>query len=176
LPFHEPLDVSNGDGVYVRCRLNSDLEAHRRIWKLTLRTDRTKGEQLYQSIITIPSTKQKGEFFTLQVPFESFRLVRGARLVPDAEPFKKTRGVCQIGLVLSKFAIAEQMTLMPNFRPGFFELLIKDIGIVYKDATAAAAPSCLTVASLTKEDAMAQRPMLIKTLMPLSRILSTEKR
>lgn len=175
MPFHEPLDVSNGDAIYVTCRLNSDLEAHRRIWKLTVRTDRTRGEQVYQSILTIPSTKQKDEFFTLQVPFESLRLVRGARLVPEANPFNNTKGVYQIGLVLSKFSMAEQMTAMPNFRPGFFELLLKDIGVVYKNA-AAAAPSSLTVASLTKMDANAKRPMLIKTLMPLSRIIFTEKR
>jgi Complex I intermediate-associated protein 30 (CIA30) len=162
--------------MYVTCRLNSDLEAHRRIWKLSVRTDGTRGEQLYQSILTIPSTKQEDEFFTLQVPFASLRLVRGARLVPDADPFNKTKGVYQIGLVLSKFTIAEHMTAMPNFRPGFFELLLKDIGLVYKNATAAAAPVSLAVASLSKMDAMAKRPILIKTLMPLSRIISTEKR
>ena len=175
LPFREPLDISNGDGLYLTCRLNSDLEAHRRVWKLTLRCDSTRGEQLYQSIVTVPSTKQAEEFFTIPVFFEAFRLVRGARLVPDAEPFNKTRQIYQIGLILSKFTIAERLTEMPNFRPGFFELLIKEIGVVYLNA-AEPAPKSPPVASLSKKEATAKRPRLIKVLLLLSRVLSTEKR
>ncbi|CAB9517915.1 expressed unknown protein [Seminavis robusta] len=145
------------------------------VWKLTTRTDSARGEQLYQAQVKIPNTKRDNEFFTLQVPFEDFRLVRGPRLVSDAAQFNKTLGIFQIGLIMSKFAIAEQMTAIPNFRPGFFELQIGEIGIFYKNGASLPPASNSTVKSLSREEVIAARPVLMKALVPLSKVFFTEK-
>jgi hypothetical protein len=49
LPFAGPLDAAYADGVFVECRLASDDEARRRVWKMTLRTEESRGEKVYQA-------------------------------------------------------------------------------------------------------------------------------
>lgn len=176
LPFKNPLEVSDEEGMFLTCRLSSDDEPHRRVWKMSTRSEESRGEQLYQAIMTIPAAapKQKGkeEWSTIHVPFKEFKLVRGARLV-STKPINTTNGLFQIGMTLSKFSIAENMTSIPDFRPGYFELQIKQIGLYKRGKENAASVSVL---SLSKEEALAKRSLLLKLLLPLFKILGTEKR
>jgi hypothetical protein len=94
-PFETPLNVGDADGFYMTCRLASDEESQRRVWKVTTRVEQSRGEQLYQAPFDLV---QKGdEWSTIKVPFSSFRLVRGPRTVPDGEPLNTTGGLYQFG-------------------------------------------------------------------------------
>ena len=179
-PFVEAVPVNDGDGLYVQCRLTSDQEPERRVWKLSTRTKPgDRGELLYQAPFTFTSKQQNenGDWTTVQVPFDTFRYVRGPRIVPDGPPFDASKGLYQIGMTMSKFAFGVNMTALENFRDGFFEFHIKEIG-VYKNlpqavASADAVPSD-TVAMppkvLTKMQTKRQRPLLLKLLLPIVRM------
>lgn len=216
MPFKETLDVFYADGLYITCRLSSDEEADRRIWKLTTRTEQSRGEQLYQAMFTIPNNKQNDDkWHTIHIPFDDFKLVRGARLIQNATALNTSDGLYQIGMSMSKFIMSNNMTALDNFRPGFFELQIQQLGLYCEPSsssnssisstqqiiirnnlqddgdedttkptatTAAAtrnnltAPTAATlVNSMTKEEALAQRPLLLKMLLPLSRLFFTEQ-
>ena len=79
LPFKETLDVSNQDGVYVNCKLASDDEPERRVWKLTVRTDTSRGEQVYQAMFDLAKASKDGSMTMVKVPFSSFQLVTESR-------------------------------------------------------------------------------------------------
>ena len=212
MPFKETLDVFYADGLYITCRLSSDEEADRRIWKLTTRTEKSRGEQLYQAMFKIPNNKQNdNKWHTIYIPFDDFKLVRGARLIQNATALNKFDGLYQIGMSMSKFIMSNNMTALDNFRPGFFELQIQQIGLYYcepsspsntstssaqqvmqdggdkdnimpsvttatrNNETAAVTASTTLVNSMTKEEALAQRPLLLKMLLPLSRLFFTEQ-
>mmetsp|Transcript_19382 Transcript_19382/g.35106 ORF Transcript_19382/g.35106 Transcript_19382/m.35106 type:complete len:489 (+) Transcript_19382:243-1709(+) len=49
LPFASPLDADGQEGVFLDCMLASDEEASRRVWKMTVRTDSSRGEMVYQA-------------------------------------------------------------------------------------------------------------------------------
>ena len=56
LPFFAGGESSSGvlnatgmDGLYMDCQLVSDEEAYRRVWKMTVRTDSSRGELVYQA-------------------------------------------------------------------------------------------------------------------------------
>lgn len=119
LPFKETLDVSNQDGVYVNCKLASDDEPERRVWKLTVRTDTSRGEQVYQAMFDLAKASKDGSMTMVKVPFSSFQLVRGPRLVPDGPPLDTKGGLFQLGMTMSKFKIGEMTTELENFRPDF---------------------------------------------------------
>mmetsp|Transcript_9083 Transcript_9083/g.13958 ORF Transcript_9083/g.13958 Transcript_9083/m.13958 type:complete len:225 (-) Transcript_9083:1319-1993(-) len=112
LPFREPLSVGNADGFYIECRLASDDDTDKRVWKMSTRTEKSRGEELYQNEFKIKSGM---EWNRLKLPFSDFRKVRGARLVPDARGMDVSEGIYQIGMTLSKFTIAENMTEIPSF-------------------------------------------------------------
>ena len=173
-------------GLYVKCRFTSDDEPERRVWKVTTRTDTSRGEQLYQAMIEIPKCNNDN-WVTVHVPFEDFRLVRGARLMADTESkMNVTGGLYQIGMVMSKFTIAKNMTAIDNFRPGYFELQISEIGVyskaatTTKDVTAIEAnvddKSKMEVQVLSKEQASKRLPILLKVLRPVSKLFFSEQR
>mmetsp|Transcript_35310 Transcript_35310/g.105468 ORF Transcript_35310/g.105468 Transcript_35310/m.105468 type:complete len:474 (-) Transcript_35310:206-1627(-) len=185
LPFIEPLNAGEGaEGVYVNCRFASDDEPERRVWKVTLRTDTSRGEMVYQAAFELPnkgdeaSTLEGGDWNLVKVPFSEFKLVRGPRVVPDGPSLDPKGGIFQIGLSLSKFVIGTNTTQLENFRAGYFDLQIKQIGFYNGDAASAlASPPKIDSApqTLTKEEMQRKRPVLLKVLAPVAKLLFSEK-
>lgn len=174
LPFTEPIQVGNSKGLYLKCRLTSDDEPERRVWKVTTRTDQFRGEQLYQAMFELPQKPNDGNWSLIEIPFTSFSQVRGPRLVEGAAALNVSNsGIYQIGISLSKFKMARNVTEIENFRPGFFELQIKEIGAynTYQLEEAIASPN-----TLTKKEADSKRPLILKLLLPIAKIFFNEKR
>ena len=203
LPFRKPLQpplpsttTSSDDdnGIFLECRLASDDEPHRRIWKITLRTDESRGEQVYQSAFTLPPTTDNNEWSMIRVPFNTFRLVRGPIAIPNSSPPDVANGgVYQIGLSMSKFQIGTELSELQDFRAGFFDLQIKRIGfyiqesqeVKEEDAIAssvssssletAPTPSSVVPQTLTKEETQKKRPLLLRLLFPVLKLIFSEK-
>merc|ERR1711865_401001 len=74
---------------------------------------------------------------TIFVPFASFIEVRGPRIVENGTPLNVQKGgIYQIGLSLSKFQTkSTNVTELPNFLSGYFELHIQTIGVYYHTQT-----------------------------------------
>eukprot|EP00984_Skeletonema_dohrnii_P005942 scaffold2111_cov117-Skeletonema_dohrnii-CCMP3373.AAC.1 len=193
LPFKDaPLNATGQEGVYLDCNLASDDEAERRIWKLTVRTDSSRGEMVYQSQFDLnqaieDAKKQSvGEdnnnvsdtWAKVLVPFDKFQLVRGPRLIPDGPPLNVTGGIYQIGMTLSKFVMNVNTTELENFRPGYFDLRIKRIGF-YNSQHDGGSNVSLKVAAvpttLSKEDAEKKRPVVLRLLLPIAKLLFSEQ-
>jgi hypothetical protein len=173
LPFKEPIAVGDADGLYLECKLASDDEPERRVWKITTRVESSRGEVLYQAPFSFEASGE--EFVRVKVPFERFRLVRGPRMIPDGPPLNVTGGLFQIGMTLSKFVFGENMGEMQDFRPGFFELQLKEIGL-YKEQAATAMDALASPQVLSEEEAKRRRPLLLKVLFPLSKLFFSEDR
>jgi hypothetical protein len=184
MPFEEPLKVNTrAEGFYLVSRLTSDDEPERRIWKMTTRTENSRGEQLYQAMFEILPKSDKdnngmAEWQRITIPFDNFAQVRGPRLVEGAPTLNVTGGLFQIGLSLSKFQMGMNVTELPDFRAGYFELQVKEIG-VYCKATSGETSSPLVdtneLKTLTIEEAKRKRPILLKILSPVTSILFSEK-
>ncbi len=177
LPFKEPLNVEGADGIFMECRLASDEEPERRIWKITLRSDTSRGEQVYQAAFQLPKGDQWAK---VKLPFQNFQLVRGPRLVPNGPKFNTTAGVFQIGVSLSKFIIGQNTTQLQNFRPGFFELQFKRIGFYTQTTQTQSLPihnneHTILPNTLTKDELKKKRPVLLKLLLPIAKIFFSEK-
>lgn len=89
--------------------------------------------------------------------------------------------------------ISQNGTEIPNFRPGFFELQIQEIG-VYQEAQEIAATTTTTAttagadedkdsaatlirpSTLSRKEADKKKPLLLKLLLPLGKLLFSEKR
>ena len=195
LPFKDsPLNATGQEGVYLDCNLASDDEAERRIWKLTVRTDSSRGEMVYQSQFDLKQAienrkKQNGDvnsdddtsvWAKVLVPFDKFQLVRGPRMIPDGPPLDVSGGIYQIGMTLSKFVMNVNTTELENFRPGYFDLRIKTIGFynsqnggvsnVGTSTGIAAVPT-----TLSKEDAEKKRPVALRLLLPIAKLLFSEQ-
>lgn len=181
LPFTEPLRLSSStDGIFVDCRLASDNEPERRIWKTTVRTDSSRGELVYQSQFQIPKTTNEEEFARVIIPFDSFRQVRGPRLVLDGPKFNVTGGLYQIGMTMSKFVMGTNTTLLENFRPGYFNLHLERIGAYSESKTTVNdsedAELVLSVpVTVSKDEAQRQRPIILKLVLPVAKLLFNEK-
>jgi len=193
LPFLEPLQVGDGivsdngnstfaDGLFVRCRLASDNEPERRVWKMTIRTDTSRGELVYQSSFQLPkSTSTEDEWKTIHVPFNSFQQVRGPRIVPNGETLDLSGGIFQIGMTMSKFQMGMNTTEIDNFREGYFELQIKQIGLYFEsdmEKDIIRTDNAITktiVQTLTKEEMIKKRSPVFKLLIAVSKIFFSEK-
>jgi hypothetical protein len=172
-PLKEPIAVGDADGLYLACRLVSDDEPERRIFKMTTRVESTRGEVLYSTMF---SFKNNGdEWASVKIPFESFRLVRGPRLIPDSPPLNVTGGLFQVGMTLTKFVLGEDTTELENFRPGFFEMQLKEIGL-YKEEAATAMGTLASPQILSEEEAKRQRSLVLKFLKPVSKLFFSEAR
>ena len=185
LPLQKNLNATLQEGIFLKCRLASDDEPERRNWKVTLRSDTSRGEQVYQAAFYLPSTKDiSQEWAIVKVPFTSFQLVRGPRLVPDAPPLDTTKGLFQIGLSLSKFVIGFQTTQLENFRAGFFELQLSQIGF-YSSEKDVEEGTIITTTDTTSQrqspdtlspkEVKQKRPILLKLLLPLAKIFFSEQ-
>ncbi len=133
-------------GLYIKCRLYSDNEPERRVWKMTLRTDTSRGELVYQSQFQLPKLEtspflslsspkeedgQAKSWSTIQVPFDNFVQVRGPRVVPNGLELDLSKGLYQIGMTMSKFQLGLNTTEIQDFRAGYFDLQIQQIGLYY---------------------------------------------
>ena len=179
LPFTVPLNATGYDGVYICCQLASDDEADRRMWKLTVRTDSSRGEQVYQSQFDLQkeidaAKASGGKWAEVKVPFDSFQLVRGPRLIPNGPRLDVSGGIYQIGMTLSKFKMAVNTTQLENFRDGFFEMRIKEIGF-YEEGAQYAASDIPVPDTLSKKEAESKRPLLLKMLLPVAKVFFSEQ-
>jgi hypothetical protein len=172
-PLKEPIAVGDADGLYLTCRLVSDDEPERRIFKMTTRVESTRGEVLYSTMFSFKNNG--GEWASVKIPFESFRLVRGPRLIPDSPPLNVTGGLFQVGMTLTKFVLGENTTELENFRPGFFEMQLKEIGL-YKEEAATAMSTLASPQILSESEAKRQRSLLLKILKPVSKLFFSEAR
>lgn len=130
------------EGFFITVRFASDQEPERRVWKLSTRTENVQNtEQVYQAIFEIPKQQNDKDdttgWTTIYVPFASFIEVRGPRIVENAPPLNvQNGGIYQIGLSLSKFQTkSTNVTELPNFRSGYFDLHIQTIGVYYHTKT-----------------------------------------
>lgn len=171
LPFVVPLNATNTEGVFLDCKLVSDDEPDRRAWKMTVRTDTSRGEQVYQSQFEIP--KGSDAWKRIQIPFDSFCLVRGPRMIPNAPPLNTTGGLYQIGMTMSKFCMNENLTTIDNFRAGFFNLNIERIGLFSKQDDFGSKEK--PIKTLSKKDAARNRPLILQILLPIARLFFSEK-
>lgn len=219
LPFQDqPLDAQGMDGVFLNCRLDSDDEAERRMWKMTVRTDGSRGEQVYQAQFDLKEAIEEAKkvngagdgWAHVRVPFDEFLLVRGPRLMPDGPKLDVAGGIFQIGMTMSKFKMAVNTTELENFRAGFFDMHIQKIGFyseetvsvktevevdsdtntvktnvedeadaVVKSEGAASESVSVPVLNvpdtLTKKEAEKKRPLPLKILLPVAKLLFSEK-
>ena len=179
-PFKESLDANGQDGVFINCKLNSDDEPGRRMWKLTVRTDSSRGEMVYQAQFDLAeaitaSRENRDDWAHVKVPFDSFQLVRGPRLIPDGPKLDVTGGIYQIGMTLSKFKMSVNTSVLEDFRPGFFDMHIQSIGF-YKDQeqTETVTGSLNVPDTLSKKEAESKRPLPLKILLPVAKLLFSE--
>jgi len=178
MPFQEPIRVGSAEGFYLLCRFTSDDEPERRVWKVTTRSEDSRGEQLYQAMFQISKSNQEAEnggWQRVLVPFDSFVQVRGPRLVDGAPKLNVTAGLYQVGVALSKFQIASTTKELEDFRAGYFELQLKEIGVYTSSPSDTALLGSETVQTLTKEEAEKRKPVLLKILFPVSKLLFSEK-
>ena len=193
LPFKSsPLNATGQDGVYIDCMLASDEEADRRMWKLTVRTDSSRGEMVYQAQFDLKKAMDEvkendnadaddgDKWARVMVPFNDFQLVRGPRLVPDGPKLDVAGGIFQIGMTLSKFKIAVNTTQLDDFRAGFFDLHIQRIGFYNNEGNSLALDASVESTedvpeTLSKKEAEKKRPLPLKILLPVAKILFSEK-
>eukprot|EP00527_Entomoneis_sp_CCMP2396_P004995 CAMPEP_0198145054 /NCGR_PEP_ID=MMETSP1443-20131203/20733_1 /TAXON_ID=186043 /ORGANISM="Entomoneis sp., Strain CCMP2396" /LENGTH=392 /DNA_ID=CAMNT_0043808573 /DNA_START=42 /DNA_END=1216 /DNA_ORIENTATION=+ len=174
LAFEDALTVGDSDGLYFVCKLASDDEPERRVWKVTTRVKPDRGEQLYQARYYFTPPDENG-WSTVRIPFDSFQLVRGPRTVPNSPPLNVTGGIYQIGMTMSKFELGENVTELENFKAGFFEYHLKAIGL-YKegvkddDLSLTSSPKVLSAEESKKKTS----PML-KVIRPVSKLIFTEQ-
>jgi len=202
-PLRHPIAVPSGDGagLYLDVTLSSDDEPSRRVWKVTLRTDpRSRGELLYQSAFRMPPTSSSETFAAddddscsgrsssrrVFVPFDSFRLVRGPRVVSDEEEDGVTldvsNGLTQVGLSLSKFVMGETMTVLEDFRAGYFDVRVERIGFYTEGGgsgggeTTPGDSGIVGAGEVPRVDDAATTPLLLTVLKPLAALVFSEKR
>ena len=193
LPFKDaPLNATRQDGVYLDCSLVSDDEAERRVWKMTVRVDSSRGEVVYQSQFDLKqaievakeqqslnddNTNDDGVWARVLVPFDKFQLVRGPRLIPDGPPLNVTSGIYQIGMTMSKFVMNVNTTELENFRPGYFDLRIKRIGFYNgnKSTDTTSDQANNVPSTLSKEESLKKRPIVLKLLFPIAKLLFSEQ-
>jgi hypothetical protein len=178
--------TSDIEGFYLMYRFTSDDEPDRRVWKMTTRCDESRGEQVYQAMfeITKPIMSDNNvpslDWQKAVIPFSSFAQVRGPRLVEGAPPLNATGGLYQFGMTMSKFQMATTTTEIQNFRAGYFELQLKEIGCYSgsrrSDETALLSDEFNMVKVLSKENVNKKRSVSSKVLLPIFKLIFSEKR
>lgn len=79
-----------------------------------------------------------------------------------------------VGMSLSKFVIGVNTTELENFRAGFFDLQIRQIGF-YNNANTREDVPAVVVDTLSKAEVDKRRPLLLKILLPISKLFFSEK-
>ena len=202
-------NTEDGGGFYIKCRLVSDNEPERRVWKLSTRTKPDRGERLYQAPFEItkrPSANMSTtpfnnddnemEWQTIHVPFDRFRLVRGPQVVTNGLPLNVSAGIYQLGMTMSQFVFAAATTTndshanttsttriettLPNFRDGYFELHIEEMG-VYRTRTSNVTvkvepdAALLPLNVLSKVETKEKRSVLVKALFVVAKLFFSEQ-
>ena len=183
MPFESPLNATGYDGIFLEANLASDDDADRRMWKMTVRTDSSRGEKVYQAQFDFGKAIKEADagdnvekWAKVLVPFDSFQLVRGPRLVPDGPRLDLSDGLYQIGMTMSKFKIAVNTTELENFRPGFFEVHVKKIGFYKSDGDETKSMTKSSVPdTLSKEQSQKKRPLILKLLLPVAKVFFSEQ-
>ena len=188
----------------------SDNEPERRVWKLSTRTKPDRGERLYQAPFEItkrPSANMSTtpfnndddnemEWQTIRVPFDRFRLVRGPQVVTNGLPLNVSAGIYQLGMTMSQFVFAAATTTndshanttsttriettLPNFRDGYFELHIEEMG-VYRTRTSNVTvkvepdAALLPLNVLSKVETKEKRSVLVKALFVVAKLFFSEQ-
>jgi hypothetical protein len=171
--FRQPLQVADADGFYFIGRLASDLEPERRVWKFSTRTKPDRGELVYQAPISFP--KNQTAWHRVNIPFDDFRLVRGPRIVPDGPSLNTTGGIYQVGMTMSKFVFGTNTTELADFRDGFFEVQLKEIGL-YKQQLPSKELIVESPQILSDSEFKKQQPLIFKIVFPFFRLLFSESR
>jgi hypothetical protein len=167
----EPVDLSDAGGLALDVRAtDAGADPSKRVWKVAIRTKQDRGEVVYQAMFEPP----RGGRSVVKLPFDSFRLVRGPRLVPGVPPLSAadTKQTFQISLVVSKFTVSEDGSALPGFEEGPFALRLFSVG-TYNDG-ASSAPSIGLPRPLTKEEQEAAAPLMLRMLRPLADVLFGE--
>ena len=169
-PLALPIDGSTFDGVILRCRFKSDKDSSRRTFKLTIRDDGTRGEYVFQQMFNVPPPKgEGGEWHDIMVPFKDLKAVRGPVINPNAKPFNASN-ILQVGVVISKFIISETMETIDDFRPGFFSMDFKEIGL-YSVSEGGGGGEVLAPSF---NDSPQKKSPLLKVLGPLFKLVFSE--
>ncbi|CAE8648008.1 unnamed protein product [Polarella glacialis] len=170
-PFAKPLNLTGADGIYISCRLSSDEDSERRVWKLSLRTGEGRGEVVYQA----PYKPSAATMQPVFVPFSDFVLVRGPIAVPDAPRVTNVSAIYQIGFTCSKFVIGPTMLGLEGFRNGTFQLDVAELGAYAVaqtiDSPLAAQPS---PKMMPEKEVQQNRPLLLKLLLPVLGLVFSE--
>ena len=208
-------DDDDTGGFYIKCRLVSDNEPERRVWKLTTRTKPDRGELLYQapfeiakrgSIRSSSGTSRSSSMFddvmsveqemiewqTIHVPFDRFRLVRGPQVVENGPPLNVSAGIYQLGMTMSQFIFAADTPnqnnntantrtekTLPNFRDGYFELHIEEMGVYSTTSNSksslAVQPESRPLKVLSKGETKEKRSVLLKVLFVVAKLFFSEQ-
>lgn len=169
--FNSPLDLSSYDGLVFDTNLESDDEPERRTWKVTVRTQDSRGEMVYQAPF-MPNTPT-------EIPWSAFRLVRGPVAVPNVPPLgdepEKLKEIYGVGIIMSRFGAAGPME---NFRDGYFRLAINDVGCYSNDSSSTSPPTAFISDLASAEDSTnrGNRTFVGVLLAPLLKVLFNEKR
>jgi len=175
LPFRTPLNVTGSEGLFINCRLVSDDEPERRVWKMTVRSESGfRSEQVYQAGFELPRNIEDQEGWnSILVPFSNFQLVRGPRIVMGGPALDTSAGIFQVGLSMSKFKISPNATEIENFRAGYFNLEIEKIGTYSNDFSKEAIIQ--TVETETKEEMKKKQSLVFQILAPFFKFFFSEK-
>lgn len=165
----EALDLSSFEGIYLKA--SGDLQTPNRIHKMSLRTKQDRGEVIYSA-----EFKPSLDLEYIFVPFSDFQLVRGPRLVIGAPPVDP-QSVYQISLTCTKFHIAENTTTLPNFQPGPFSLRVAELGVFQAPSSGSPSPVAPVIVPAVEAPNAAgkSRPLALKILTPLSKLVFSEK-
>ena len=150
------------------------------------------------------TTVENMEWQTIHVPFDQFRLVRGPQVVENGTPLNVSAGIYQLGMTMSQFVFAAATTTttttntttdqntavriektLPNFRDGFFELHIEEMGVYYNTRTTSSNNSIDVVEPesesrplqnvLSKAETKEQRSVLVKAIFVIANIFISEQ-
>ena len=160
----EPVDLSSACGIYIECD-GSETDCASRVWKVAVRTKQDRGEVVYQAAFEPPNGRQ-----VVRIPFNSFRLVRGPRLVPGALPLTaaQTNETYQISLVVSKFQVSETGEALPGFKDGPFALRLYGLGTyAAESASLVKEPPVAIPRAMSSEEQAAASPPVLRLLRPL---------
>ena len=121
------------------------------------------------------------------VPLDSFKLVRGPRIIPDGPPLNVSGGIYQLGMTMSKFVFNTTTTELDNFRDGYFDFHIREIGL-YKTTPSMQQLSSISTAAttirtetlapkiFTKDETKKNRKVPLKILLLVAKIFFSEQR
>jgi len=110
------IPVVGAQGIRLVCKGDG------RVYKFTVKMDDAYDSVTYQHDFQSP-----GEWCQVDLPFRSFQASWRARIVPNAPPVVGEK-IRQLGIMVSKFTPSGGV--VPGFKPGEFNLLIKSVNAI----------------------------------------------